>query len=233
MIATVRGIAGARFLPLRLIDLHNKLPFGVRDVYGVIMSDKANGVNIENRRYHHGDLRAAVIAAALRLLADRDAEAFSLREVARAVGVSPTAVYRHFPDKDALMAAVAEEGLAQLAASQRAASSQAGGGAAGFAATGQAYVRFALANPALFRLMFGTPARSGWGKALQSRHDATAYLKTNAAAAAAAEPNGPSGPVLEVKAWALVHGLAMLMLDGQIPSDDGLIQSVIAGMDRG
>ena len=191
------------------------------------MTVNGNGVNIETRRYHHGDLRAAVIAAALQLLTDRDVQPFSLREVARTVGVSPTAVYRHFPDKSALLDALAAEGLAQLAAEQRAAAEASGGGAAAFAATGRAYVRFALANPALFRLIFGQPARSGSGRALSSDNAAMDQLRTQAAEAARSDAGGASGAVREVKAWALVHGLAMLMLDGQIAPDEALIDSVV------
>lgn len=186
-----------------------------------------NTVNIDTRRYHHGDLRAAVIVAALQLLTDRNSQPFSLREVARTVGVSPTAVYRHFPDKRALMDALAAEGLARLAAAQRAAALASGGGVEGFAATGRAYVRFALANPALFRLIFGQPARSGSGRALSSDNAAMDQLHKQAAAAAGADAEEAFNTTREVKAWALVHGLAMLMLDGQIAPDEALIDKVI------
>ena len=101
----------------------------------------------DKRGYHHGDLRAALIEAGLALLADRSADDIGLREAARAVGVSATAVYRHFPDKGAFLAALAGEGLRQLGAAQRVAAEAAGGGERGFAATGAAYVRFAIANP--------------------------------------------------------------------------------------
>ena len=190
------------------------------------MTADANAVNIETRRYHHGDLRAALLAAALQMLKEHDAQPFSLREVARKVGVSPTAVYRHFPDKSALMDALAAEGLDRLAAAQREAASASGGGAAGFAATGRAYVRFALANPALFRLIFGQPARSGAGQALASDNAAMNQLRAQAAATGS-EENGVSGRIREVKAWALVHGLALLMLDGQIAPDEALIDRVV------
>ncbi|NVN31613.1 helix-turn-helix transcriptional regulator, partial [Endobacter medicaginis] len=91
-----------------------------------------NTVNIKKPAYHHGDLRRVLMAEGMRLLAERDAESLSLREVARAAGVSATSIYRHFPDKGALMAALAREGLARLALAQRAASEAAGGGEAGF-----------------------------------------------------------------------------------------------------
>jgi AcrR family transcriptional regulator len=74
---------------------------------------------MEKRSYHHGDLRQALIEAGLTLLDVRAADALSLREVARAVGVSATAVYRHFPDKGALLDALAAEGLRKLADAQR------------------------------------------------------------------------------------------------------------------
>lgn len=194
------------------------------------MTQDSNSVNIDKKPYHHGDLRAALIAQGMALLAQRDADSLSLREVARAAGVSATSVYRHFPDKEALFTALALEGLAQLgavqkAAAQKAAAQPAGGGKQAFAATGRAYVRFALANPALFRLIFTSPALEAAkeGGALDS--EAFTLLKANAAAQAAKD-GGETG-VRAVQAWALVHGLAMLMLDGQIEADDGLIDHVI------
>lgn len=192
------------------------------------MSVDENSVNMERRSYHHGDLRSALVTAGLRLLADRDAEALSLREVARAVGVSATSVYRHFPDKEALMTALALEGLARLGAAQRAAGEAAGGGVEGFAATGRAYVRFALANPALFRLIFASPVLVRKKQEGPIDSDAMAMLQANAAASVAPGDGGPEAPVRAVQAWALVHGLAMLMLDRQVPADEDLIDRVIA-----
>lgn len=189
------------------------------------MSRQDNSVNIQSRPYHHGDLRDALIVEGLRLLADRAGEPVSLREVARGVGVSATSVYRHFPDKEALMTALAMKGLAQLGAAQRAASDRAGGGEAGFAATGRAYVRFAIANPALFRLIFASPALALHKAAGVLDSEAGSLLQANAAAAVAGD--GGEAGVLAMQSWALVHGLAMLMLDGQIPEDDELIDRAI------
>jgi len=182
-----------------------------------------NTVNIEKTPYHHGDLRKALVAEGLRLLAVREVESLSLREVARGVGVSATSVYRHFPDKEALMTALALAGLAQLGAAQRAAAEAAGDGA--FAATGRAYVRFALANPALFRLIFASPALAQARADGLMASEAAAMLAANAAAAAARD--GGEASLRAVRSWALVHGLAMLMLDGQVPADEGLIDRVI------
>ena len=90
-----------------------------------MMAGKDNSVNIKGgaaakaaRGYHHGDLRAAVIAAGLERLAEGDGAELGLRALARDVGVSATALYRHFPDKEALLDALADEGLRRLGALQ-------------------------------------------------------------------------------------------------------------------
>jgi AcrR family transcriptional regulator len=195
------------------------------------MAQNGNTVNMAERAYHHGDLRAALVTEGLRLLAQRDADSLSLREVARGVGVSATSVYRHFPDKEALLTALATQGLAELGAAQKAAATQAGGGQAGFAATGRAYVRFALANPALFRLIFASPVlapgRARGARAGMQETEAGALLQANAAVSAAM--GGGEAAVVSVRAWALVHGLAMLMLDGLVPADEALIDKAIGG----
>jgi AcrR family transcriptional regulator len=190
------------------------------------MSGNANSVNIEKKPYHHGDLRAALIAEGLKMLGEGEADSLSLRELARRVGVSAPSVYRHFPDKEALMTALAEEGLKQLAAIQHAAADEAGGGQAGFAATGRAYVRFALANPALYRLIFTSPLLSYHRVRRSERSEAMTFLLANAAAEVGSEPDSEATRRAAIEAWALVHGLAMLMLDGQIPADEKLIDTI-------
>ena len=201
----------------------------IANVDGVYINH-GNSVNMKNdvnaRRYHHGDLRAALVEAGLGLIEERAADDLSLREVARAVGVSATAVYRHFPDKAALLRALADAGLERLAAAQRAAAEAAGGGAAGFQATGRAYVRFALANPGLFRLTFANVAPGNAVPWAEKGDDATRLLRENAARVA-----GGAGEarLVALRSWALVHGLAVLMLDGQIPADETIIDGVIGG----
>lgn len=176
------------------------------------MASNANSVNIKS--YHHGDLRSAVVEEGLRLLQDREAESLSLREIARNVGVSATALYRHFPDKASLLEALAEAGYAQLAREQAEAAK--GGGPSGFAAMGQAYVRFALANPALFRLIFVAKSAQAHPFADAPQGTAASLLQTGIA-----QLMGPDAPAearfaAMLRAWALVHGLAMLILDGQV-----------------
>jgi AcrR family transcriptional regulator len=173
-----------------------------------------------SKAYHHGDLRSALIEAGLAHLETGGEVDVSLRQLAREAGVSPTAVYRHFPDKKALLAALAEEGIARLGEAQQLASDQAGGGAAGFAATGRAYVRFALANPALFRLTFthgdhaGSPTDSSDAPSRLLRSYSDKF-------------GGGDADRLTLQAWAVAHGLAMLMLDGRLPPDDALIERVL------
>ena len=172
------------------------------------------------RNYHHGDLRTALVEAGLRALETTSLADLSLRQLAREVGVSATAVYRHFPDKRALMSALATAGLEGLAQAQQAAADAEPELA--FAATGRAYVRFALANPALFRLIFSHACpedKTVFGESLAAR-----MLRDNAAALS---DNALAAQRLVVQSWAVVHGLAMLMLDNQLPADDALIDRVI------
>jgi len=191
------------------------------------MKRNANSVNIDKKPYHHGDLRAALIAEGLAMLGESAAaDSLSLRELARRVGVSAPSVYRHFPDKEALLTALAQEGLSQLGASQHAAAEAAGGGEEGFAATGRAYVRFALANPALYRLIFTSPLIAAYRVRREERAEAMNFLLANIAAQTGGDPESRETRTAAVEAWALVHGLAMLMLDGQIPADEALIDAI-------
>lgn len=178
-------------------------------------------VSTSHDAYHHGSLRQALVEAGIAALEGRDGKDISLRELARTVGVSPTAVYRHFPDKKALADALAAEGLNMLYAAQKAASDAAGGGPGAFAETGRAYVHFALAHPALFRFMFtlGDPIQHG-----PDNDQAQELLAANTLAITG---DKEAAERLALQAWAIAHGVAMLMLDGRIPADDGLIDRLI------
>jgi AcrR family transcriptional regulator len=160
------------------------------------------------RSYHHGDLRASIQHAAGEILEKEGLDAVTLREVARRAGVSHSAPSRHFPEREALLAALAGEGFAMLGEAQRRAAAT--GGARGL---GEAYVRFALAHPQRFRLMFG-------GRIAVTSHPVLkeAALKSFNAVAdvMAASVPGPAARDAAVAAWSLVHGLAMLLLDHRI-----------------
>ncbi len=108
------------------------------------------------RPYHHGDLRRALVEAGRRLLEREGSAALSLRAVAREAGVSAAAPYHHFKDRAALLYAVAHEGNVALNDAMRAAFEASEPGQDRIVAVGVAYVGFAVANPALYRLMFET-----------------------------------------------------------------------------
>lgn len=181
------------------------------------------------KTYHHGDLGAALIAAGMALLTERAADQVSLREVARRAGVSATAVYRHFASKDALLRALAHEGLARLGAAQHAAFDAKGGGVDGFSATGAAYVRFALAQPEVFRMIFahqspGDMMAPGDVTTPDEPDNAMTFLLANAQALA---PAGADARTFALQCWSLAHGLAMLMLDGHVRIDDAAIDRIV------
>ena len=115
--------------------------------------------------YHHGDLRNALVNIGVAMLAEEGVEALSLRGLARRAGVSHNAPYQHFADKDALLAAIAEQGFGLLADAIE--SSQTDAGTDSFRerliAAGQGYVRFAIEHPHHFRLMFGPQTHADYG----------------------------------------------------------------------
>lgn len=166
--------------------------------------------------YHHGDLRAALLAAAESLLAA--GAALSLRAVAKAAGVSHAAPYHHFANLDALLAAVSARGFSDLAAAMRGA--QAGEGAAA-ALVGHctAYVAFALARPAVFRLMFSPLLQhKAEHPELQAAADEAFHVLLRAARAHAPE----GGDELALAGWSLAHGLASLAIDGALATAPGV-----------
>ena len=162
--------------------------------------------------YHHGDLQSALVEAGLAILAEGgDAGRLSLREAARRAGVSAMAPYRHFADKDALLAAIATVGFERLAAAQRDADAAASPVAA-LKRQGIAYVAFACENPALFRLMFGAGSPDKHG-ALAAAGQASFELL---AARVASLPSAADTGDRVLAHWSLMHGLAMLAVDGQL-----------------
>jgi AcrR family transcriptional regulator len=165
--------------------------------------------------YHHGDLRAALVRAALELLEEAGGAELSLRAVARRAGVAPSAPYRHYEDREALVSAVATVGYRELA-EYLAAASPAPASRDDLAAVAVAYVQFAITRPALFRVMFGEPC---------DRVDADRVAATAAISAYVGGIVERAFPESDVEAlstalWALVHGLAFLHLDGKLDTSD-------------
>ena len=152
--------------------------------------------------YHHGDLRAALLQAAGELLEEQGLAGLSLREAARRAGVSHNAPYRHFPDRNALLTALAAEGFRLLEEAMEGKASR---------ERGEAYVRFALAHPNRFRLMFGGQIEIGKNAELRAAASRT-YEGLVAAFGARQDVTDPE--TAAAAAWALTHGLAHLLLDG-------------------
>jgi AcrR family transcriptional regulator len=163
--------------------------------------------------YHHGDLRAALVAAGLAML--EAGEPFSLRALARQAGVSPTAPYRHFPDRDALESALAVRGLRDLMVAL-APEGRAPVTSEEVAELGVRYVRFALARPALFRLMFGRECDDQDDERVRAATALHDYLAT---VLGHVFPNADAD-ALATAGWSLAHGLAFLHLDGKLANSD-------------
>jgi AcrR family transcriptional regulator len=169
--------------------------------------------------YHHGDLRRALIDQALRTIDQRGVEGLTLRGAGEALGVSRTALYRHFSDKQSLVAAVASEGFRALRLALIEARQREGRGRSGFEAMGDAYLGFAVAHPAHYRVMFGRFVESG----VRDPHLIDEAENAFQALVDALVEQQEAGlvrrddPILLARfVWAVVHGIAMLTIDGQL-----------------
>ena len=188
------------------------------------------GVNIgamsSRARYHHGDLRNALVSAAARLAASGGPDAVTVRAAAREVGVTPTAAYRHFAGHDGLLAAAKDECIGRMSAAMRKRLDELPeqpdpleSAIGRLEAIGRGYVDFALAEPGLFKTAFG--GHFG-GNHLEKEHDHDAD-----------DPHGMLIRLIdeliqlgflterqrlgaEISSWSLVHGLSMLLIDGPL-----------------
>jgi AcrR family transcriptional regulator len=174
--------------------------------------------------YHHGDLPRALLAEAVHIIQEQGVESLTLRGVGERLGVSRTALYRHFSSKQALLGSVAAEGFRTLRAELIAAYEAAARGRHGFEEMGLAYVRFAIGHPSHYRVMFGgyvsvddiDPDRTSVGAdAFQVLVDAIVEQQQ------AGLVRGDDPRMLAVYIWSVVHGVAMLALDGMLkpPAD--------------
>jgi AcrR family transcriptional regulator len=166
------------------------------------------------RSYHHGNLREALIRAALELIAKKGAAGFTFAEAARFAGVSPAAPYRHFRDRDELMANVALRGFEQFAlALARAWDDGRPNEFVALDRLGKAYLEFARAEPAFYSAMFEAGVPVGANPALRDASErAFAVLRGAAHKVCAAMPPGGRPPTLMVALhiWAMAHGVASL-----------------------
>ncbi|HEX9037500.1 MAG TPA: TetR/AcrR family transcriptional regulator [Ktedonobacterales bacterium] len=184
--------------------------------------ERADGTS---RPYHHGDLRAALIAAGLAILAEEGARGLTVRAAARRAGVSHNAPYRHFADKTALLAAIAQEGFEELAGDLERARVAAGPSPmAQMEETGWAYVRYASAHPDHLRVMFGGDIPDSAAYPQLARAGAQAFAVLVAALRAGQEQGlfiAGDPRQLALTPWALVHGLSLLLIDHQLPIAGG------------
>ena len=190
----------------------------------------------ESRRpYHHGNLRRALLDEALAIIRAEGVDGLTLREIAPRLGVSHAALYRHFADKRALLTAVATEGFRTLREQLVAAWEEGGRGPAASQAMGVAYVRFAVANPSHYRVMFGRfvdpqprepELAAEAGGAFQALVDAVAALQHDGIV------RGDDTVLVARFVWAVVHGVAMLALDGQLPEPGGVEELMRYALER-
>ena len=178
------------------------------------------------KTYHHGDLRNALLKAAREVLEERGPSQLGLREVSRRCGVSAPSAYHHFPSRDALALGLAEQGAIEMA---QCLAVTPGTGNLALLPYGEAYVAFAQANPALYRLMFGegfpeVSRESGAVRELRQRSFEIMKLSLQARLPEARIP------IAALFLWALVHGLGLLLIDGQVetsPAPKDLVHQVL------
>jgi AcrR family transcriptional regulator len=201
-----------------------------------VNSDERKG-HVERGRYHHGDLRSALIAVALKRVRSEGAEAFSLRDTARDVGVSSSAAYRHFPNRTSLLSEVA--GLGDDALARRMEREGAGlSGRALLISVGRGYVAFAEEEKWLFQLIFGPRSglipehRQGFvgpdGETGANDLPPTAFEQLRGALSEVrGVPEGVLPPALLALGWATVHGLSSLVASGVLHSSDARVASAL------
>lgn len=165
----------------------------------------------ENRPYHHGDLRRALVAAARRILENEGPAALSLRAVAREAGVSPAVPYHHFKDKNELLEAVAHEGWEALDAAMTKARADAKTPRERMTALGVGYVYFARDNPALYRVMYDRSRDKDALPDHMNKSPDSAYCQVRDTILERTSGDAPTDIDVElstIAAWCAAHGLA-------------------------
>mgnify|MGYP000011709113 CR=1 FL=1 len=175
--------------------------------------------------YHHGDLRAALVAAAEEELIEKGVDAFSLRGAAKRAGVSHAAPAHHFKDANALLDALAAEGFRRLTEAMREEqASAAQDKQSHIIGAGVGYVRFAIENPQLLQLMFGTSRNKGDDTELRRQGEAAFSVLVNGVGALRGRDamKGQEGWRDVAACWAMVHGYAQLAIAGKMTFVTGL-----------
>lgn len=185
----------------------------------------ATASSTRDKPYHHGDLRAALIAAAEEELLENGVDAFSLRGAAKRAGVSHAAPAHHFRDANALLDALAAKGFRRLAAAMK--DEQAAAPTdrrSQMVASGVGYVRFALDNPELLQLMFGTSRSKGDDAELSRSSEAVFSVMVNGVGAARGREvfRSDAGWRDVAACWSVIHGYAQLAVAGKMGFVTGL-----------
>ncbi len=186
-------------------------------------------VKKEPGRYHHGNLRRELLDAALALVEAAGPGALSLRELARRAGVSHAAPYRHFANRESLIVALAEEGFRGLGAEMSALTAGEADPLGRFHALGVAYVRYAVAHPGHFKVMFSSELHAGADipeLAEAGSPTLQALIDSLAAGQAAGVVRAGDPQKLALPAWSMVHGLSMLLVDRQLAALDAELTEV-------
>jgi AcrR family transcriptional regulator len=177
--------------------------------------------------YHHGNLKEALVTAARALIAERGPAGFALSEAARLAGVSAAAPYRHFKDRDALIAEVARRGFGEFARRLAAAwAGLEGEPMTGFAKMGEAYLAFAREEPGYYGAMF----TSGGARAPAARGSSTfgeledVIARIVGGQGQRGQPAGADPRALAYQVWAMSHGIATLSAAGHIPREEARVR---------
>jgi AcrR family transcriptional regulator len=174
-----------------------------------------------NQRYHHGDLKNALIQAGVQVLAQGGVQNFSLRKVAQAAGVSHSAPYAHFADKQALIAAISTAGFEKLLFSlTQAAETNLDDPARQMLAVIDAYLNFAQSDPDHFRITFSTSVDvesdyPAFAESSKKNYELFVQLVASWQQAGFVGPGEPE--IIAVSLWGLLHGIILLAMDRQIP----------------
>ena len=177
-------------------------------------------------QYHHGDLRRALLQAAVRTIHSHGIDGLTLRGVGSTLGVSRTALYRHFTDKAALLAAVAAEGFRVLREETARAWEDGGRGLRAFEAMGLAYVRFAITHPSHYRVMFGAEMSSARDAELEGAGAFQVLVDALAALQHQHLARRDDTEQMALFVWSAVHGVAMLAIDGRLGREQGAVEAL-------
>lgn len=188
------------------------------------MASSQRSAALEAKPYHHGNLREELLDLALADLESTGSATLSLRDLAARAGVSKTAPYRHFPDRDALLAALMDHGWKDLHDATARAQDASGDPLSGLRAMGRAYLAFALARPGMYRLLFSGEGKSlATGLVCPDAHNSYRLLEAQVARCQSAgwRPDA-NGQILTLSVWSLVHGAADLALENLVLAPPGL-----------